>query len=90
MCEWRKGDVIIQIDEQIQFEVSFDPSDREVGCEDDIRFVIIETGPPEFRLFTADETSILLTPAQADQLATALLEAARLSRATPWPDEMRG
>jgi len=75
--------MIIDIAEQIRFQVSFDPADREVGWEDDIRFAIIETGPAELRLFGADETSSLLTPAQAEQFAAALLEAARLSRATP-------
>lgn len=89
MCGWRRGEVIIQIDEQIQFQVSFNPADREAGFEDDIRFVILETGPAEVRLFGADETSLLLTPSQAEQLATALLEAARASRATSWPEEMR-
>jgi hypothetical protein len=77
--------MIIEIDEQIRFEVSFTPLDREAGWEDDIRFAIHETGPAEFRLFAADETSLLLTPAQAEQFAAALLEAARVSRATPWP-----
>ncbi|MCX6030307.1 MAG: hypothetical protein NT169_13560 [Chloroflexi bacterium] len=75
--------MIIDIDEQIRFQVSFDPADRETGFEDDIRFSIVETGSAELRLFGADETSILLTPTQAEQLAAALLEAARLSRATP-------
>jgi len=75
--------MIIDIDEQIRFRVSFDPADRETGFEDDIRFAILERGPAEFRLFGADETSLLLTPAQAEQLAAALLEAARMSRATP-------
>ena len=37
----------------------------------------------DMRLFESDEISILLTPAQAEQLAAALLEAARMSRATP-------
>ncbi len=75
--------MIIDIDEAIQFQVSLDPADREAGCEDDIRFAIVETGPAELRLFGADEASLLLTPAQAEQLAAALLEAARMSRATP-------
>ena len=63
--------------------VSFDLADREAGYEDDIRFTIIETGSPGARLFESDEIGILLTPAQAEQLAEALLEAARMSRATP-------
>jgi hypothetical protein len=77
--------MIIQVDEQIRFEITFETADREPGFEDDVRFTIIETGPADFRLFTADETSILLTPAQAEQLAEALWTAAQQSRATP-PD----
>ena len=50
---------------------------------DDIRFAIADTAPPGARLFESDEIGILLTPAQAERLAAALLEAARLSRATP-------
>ena len=73
----------IQIDETIQFEVSFSVTNREEGFEDDIRFAIADTAPPGARLFESDEIGILLTPAQAEQLAAALLEAARLSRATP-------
>ena len=43
--------MIIDIDEQIRFRVSFDPADRETGFDDDIRFAILERGPAEFRLF---------------------------------------
>jgi hypothetical protein len=75
--------MVIDIDETIQMAVSFDPADREAEFEDDIRFTIIETGSPGARLFESDEIGILLTPAQAEQLAAALLEAARMSRATP-------
>jgi hypothetical protein len=73
----------IEVDETIRFEVSFSVFNREEGFEDDIRFAIADTAPPGARLFEVDEISILLTPAQAEQLAAALLEAARLSRATP-------
>jgi len=75
--------MVIDIDETIQMAVSFDPADREAGYEDDIRFAIADTAPPGARLFESDEIGILLTPAQAEQLAAALLEAARMSRATP-------
>ena len=75
--------MVIQIDEQIRFEVSFSPLDREEGCDDDIRFSIHETGPKDFRIFAADTTSILLTAGQAEQLAKALLAAAKASRNTP-------
>jgi hypothetical protein len=76
--------MIIDIDETVQIAVSFDPADREAGYEDDIRFAIADTAPPSRRLFESDEIGILLTPAQAEQLAAALLEAAQQSRATPW------
>jgi hypothetical protein len=74
----------IEIDETVQFEVSFSVFNREEGFEDDIRFAIADTAPPDMRLFESDEIGILLTPAQAEGLAAALLEAARQSRATPW------
>ena len=74
----------VEIDETIQFEVSFSVFNREEGFEDDIRLAIADTAPPGMRLFEADEIGILLTPAQAEHLAAALLEAARQSRTTPW------
>jgi hypothetical protein len=80
----------IEIDETVRFEVSFSVLNREEGFEDDIRFAIADTAPPDMRMFEANEIGILLTPAQAEQLAVALLEAARVSRATPWPDDIRG
>ena len=75
--------MFIEVDETIRFEVSFSVFNREEGFEDDIRFAIDDTAPSGARLFESDEIGILLTPAQAEQLAAALLEAARLSRATP-------
>jgi len=79
--------VIITIDETVRFEVSFSVANREAGFEDDIRFAIADTSPPGMRMFESNEIGILLTPAQAEQLAAALLEAARVSRATPWSSE---
>ncbi len=73
----------IEIDETVRFEVSFSVTNREAGFEDDIRFAIADTAPPDARLFEADEIGILLTPAQAEQMAAALQEAARVSRGTP-------
>jgi hypothetical protein len=75
--------MIIQVDENIAIEVYFDIGDREEGYEDDIRFAVHESGPKEVRIFAADTTSFLLTPAQAEQLATALVQAARESRSMP-------
>lgn len=73
--------MVIQIDEQIRFEVKFDLLDREEGYDDDIRFVISETTSGPERVFAADETNLLLTPDQAELLARALLVAA--SRSIP-------
>ena len=73
----------IPVDENITIEVLFDITDREEGYEDDIRFAIHESGPREVRIFSADTTSVLLTPAQAEQLARALMEAAQDSRSIP-------
>ena len=53
----------IEIDETVRFEVSFSVLNREEGFEDDIRFAIADTAPPDMRLFAADEIGILLTPA---------------------------
>jgi hypothetical protein len=74
--------MVIRIDEQIRFEVGFDPLDREEGYDDDIRFAIHEAGPKSMRMFAADTTSILLTPDQAEQMAHALLAVAQTSRRT--------
>jgi len=75
--------MLIPIDDQIRFEVTFDPLDREEGFADDIRFAIHEQGPANLRMLAADTTSILLTPDQAQQLAQALLTAAQASSQQP-------
>lgn len=75
--------MIIRIDENITIEVSFSLANREEGYEDDIRFAIRETGAKDLRIFAADETSFLLTPEQAEQLATALTKAVQESRSVP-------
>lgn len=75
--------MIIQIDEQIRFEVIFDPADREEGFDDDIRFTIYEITTASMRVFAADVTSILLTPDQAERCGLALLAAAAASSRTP-------
>jgi hypothetical protein len=53
----------IEIDETVRFEVSFSVLNREEGFEDDIRFAIADTAPPDMRMFEANEIGILLTPA---------------------------
>lgn len=75
--------MIIPVDEPISIEVYFDLLDREEGADDEIRFSIRESGPEEFRLFAADETSFLLTIEQAEELAVALREAAAQARSVP-------
>jgi hypothetical protein len=80
--------MIIQVDENISIGVYFDPADREESFDDDIRFRIYESGPDDVRIFAADETTFLLTCAQAERLASALQEAATESRRIPrtvWP-----
>ena len=73
----------IDTDQNLTIEVTFNILDREEGFEDDIRFALRETGPKDQQIFTADEVSFLLTPEQADNLATALSEAADASRRVP-------
>jgi hypothetical protein len=75
--------MIIQVDENISLEVYFDPADREQGFEDEIRFRIYESGPEDFGIFPANETSFLLTCEQAERLASALHKAVTDSRAAP-------
>lgn len=80
--------MIIQVDENISIKVCFDAADREEAFDDEIRFCISESGPEEMRIFGADETSFLLTAEQAEQLASALQQAAAESRSIPrsvWP-----
>jgi hypothetical protein len=75
--------MIIQVNENISIEVYFDPTDREEGYQDDIRFRLIESGPKERRIFKADRTGFLLTAKQAEKLAFALQEAATTSKNLP-------
>jgi hypothetical protein len=81
--------MIIPVYENISVEVYFDPADREEGYEDDIRFRLIESGPKERRIFKADATGFLLTTNQAEQLASALQEAANASKSLPRPSTLK-
>ncbi len=74
--------ITIQVDENISIQVYFDWANREEGYDDDIRFRLIETGPKEYRIFAADETTFSLTCEQAEQLAYALRMAAQEGRGT--------
>jgi len=75
--------MIIRVDDSLVIDVRFALVDREDGYDDDIRFALRQSGPKETWLFPADETSVLLTADQAEQLATALQQAAEDSRRTP-------
>lgn len=75
----------VPIDDTMTITVSFEIADRAEGCEDDIRLALQQFGAPETWLFPADEISLLLTVAQAEQLATGLLQAAAASRSDPRP-----
>ena len=75
--------MIVQVGENLSVEVCFDPSDREQGFDDEIRFRIHESGSKDMRLFEADETSFLLTIEQAEDLAVALRKAAAEARSLP-------
>ena len=69
--------------ENISLDVYFDPADREQGFDAEIRFSIHESGPKDMHLFEADETSLLLTIGQAEQLAVVLQKAAAEARSLP-------
>jgi len=75
--------MIIQVDENISIEVYFHPTDREEGFDDDIRLSLHESGPDHLKIFKADSTSILLTVEQAEQLSSALMDAAEASKNMP-------
>lgn len=75
--------MIIQVDDTLAIEVFFTIEDREIGHEDDIRIALRQSGAKELWLFSADESSFLLTADQAEKLASALQEAAEESRQTP-------
>ena len=75
--------MIIQVPENhLSIEVSFSTLNREPSFDDDIRISFSETRDSKIKLFKGD-TSFLVTPGQAEQLAQALLEAAEQSRNVP-------
>ena len=77
--------MIIDIRENnVRIGVEFSELNREKGFDDDIRISLSELGPKEHqRLFRGDQISFLVTPAQADRIGHALLDAAEESRNTP-------
>ena len=72
----------LRVDDTLTIEVYFSVANREEGYEDDSRFALKESGPPDRRLFPADEIGFLLTADQAEELALALRQAAEESRKT--------
>jgi hypothetical protein len=75
--------MIIKINDNLAFEVSFDVDDREIGYDDDGRFALCHSGSKKMWLFPSNEVSILLTTDHAEKLASALHQAAEESRRTP-------
>lgn len=65
------------VDDTLQVQVYYDPSDLEY--DDNICLSIQECCPSEEKVLTADEVNLYLTPDQARQLAQALLEAVAAS-----------
>jgi hypothetical protein len=79
----KESNMIIRIDDTLAIDVSFSKYNREPGFPDDIRFALCQSGSKDAWLFPADETNFLLTPDQAEMLASALQQAAAESRAAP-------
>lgn len=69
---------IMLLDDSLQVEIFFEETDSNFA--DNICICFVEDCPPDERIFKADETNIFLTPEQATQLATALMNAAAESR----------
>ena len=76
--------MIIEIPENnVRIDVEFSELNREQGFDDEIRIILSEPGPKEQRrLFRSDQISFLVTPAQAEKIGRALLDAADQSRNT--------
>lgn len=72
--------MIIKIDDALSIDVSFSKYNREPGYSDDIHFALCQSRSKDGWLFPADEISFLLTPDQAEKLASALQQAAAESR----------
>jgi hypothetical protein len=77
--------MIVPTTNDFTFEVTFSEANREPGFEDDIRVAMWESGPPNTHMLKGDRTSLLLTVAEAERLAEALLQAAAASRARSRP-----
>lgn len=66
---------IYLLDDSLQVSVYFDSSDADY--DDNICVSLVEECPEDEKILLAGETNIYLTPAQACQLAQALLTAAK-------------
>ena len=85
MKSMKSHEMIIEIPENnVRIGIEFSELNREKGFDDDIRISLSEPGRKEQRrLFRGDEVSFLVTPAQAEKIGQALLDAAEESRNTP-------
>jgi hypothetical protein len=65
-------EAIIEVTENnVRIGVEFSELNREEGFNDDIRISLSEPGPKEHRrLFSGDQISFLMTPAQAEKLGS--------------------
>jgi hypothetical protein len=72
---------IYLLDKTLQIDIFYEHADQDL--EDNICVSIIESCPPQERLFQAGETHIFLTPDQARQLGEAFLAAAQHSETSP-------
>ena len=77
---------IYLLDNTLQIDIFYDCDNHDL--EDHICVAVIERCPPQERLLRAGETHIFLTPAQARQLAEALLAAAHNSHADSGDQEV--
>lgn len=75
---------IFLLDGTIEIEIFFECADHDL--EDNICVKIFEKCPPAERLLRAGETNIFITPAQAQALGNALIQAAKHSL-EPHPSE---
>ena len=65
------------LDESLRVRIFYDCND--CNYEDNVCISLYESCPPDEKVFKADETNLFLTPEQANQLALALIHAARQS-----------
>ena len=67
---------VFLLDNSVKVEVYCDKMDD--AFEDNICVSFVETCPDEEKIFRADETNIYLTPEQAEQFGSLLIDAAKI------------